>query len=120
MRHDHALAGAGALTLDAYCAAEHLRVNFAGRPRGYVDAALSRLGRERRVMITVNQFFTAGCVVHQSDLLTVLPRSFVPATGFARNSPCGRCRSSCPASTSACCGIAATSRMRRSAGCATP
>ena len=83
MRNDHALAGAGALTLDAYCAAEHLRVSFAGRPRGYVDAALSRLGRERRVMITVNQFFTAGCVVHQSDLLTVLPRSFVPATGFA-------------------------------------
>ena len=28
-------------------------------------------------------FFTAGSVVHQSDLLTVLPRSFVPATGFA-------------------------------------
>jgi DNA-binding transcriptional LysR family regulator len=82
MRRDHALAVDGALTLDAYCAADHLRVNFAGRPRGFVDAALSRLGRERRVMITVNQFFTAGCVVHQSDLLTVLPRSFVPATGY--------------------------------------
>ena len=83
MRHDHALAAEGALTLDAYCAADHLRVSFAGRPRGYVDAALSRLGRERRVMITVNQFFTAGCVVHQSDLLTVLPRSFVRATGYS-------------------------------------
>ena len=34
-------------------------------------------------MITVSNFFTAGAVVHQSDLLTVLPRSFVPATGFA-------------------------------------
>jgi DNA-binding transcriptional LysR family regulator len=82
MRRDHPLAKKGALTLDAYCAAQHLRVNFAGRPRGYVDEALTRLGRERRVMITVNQFFTAGSVVHQSDLLTVLPRSFVPATGF--------------------------------------
>jgi DNA-binding transcriptional LysR family regulator len=82
MRRDHALAADGALTLDAYCAAEHLRVSFAGRPRGFVDTALSKLGRERRVMITVNQFFTAGCVVHQSDLLTVLPRSFVPATGY--------------------------------------
>ena len=70
------------MTLDAYCAAEHLRVSFAGRARGFVDAALARLGRERRVMITVNQFFTAGRVVHQSDLLTVLPRSFVAATGF--------------------------------------
>jgi DNA-binding transcriptional LysR family regulator len=83
MRREHPLAQEGALTLDAYCAAQHVRVSFAGRPRGFVDEALSRLGRERRVMITVNQFFTAGSVVHQSDLLTVLPRSFVPATGFA-------------------------------------
>jgi len=82
MRQGHRLAQAGALTLDAYCAAEHLRVSFAGRPRGYVDEALAGLGRERRVMIAVANFFTAGSVVHQSDLLTVLPRSFVPATGF--------------------------------------
>jgi DNA-binding transcriptional LysR family regulator len=83
MRRDHPLAAAPALTLDDYCGAAHLRVSFAGRPRGYVDEALAALGRTRRVMITVNQFFAAGSVVHQSDLLTVLPRSFVPATGFA-------------------------------------
>ena len=83
MRRGHPLAADGALTLDAYCAAQHLRVSFAGRLRGYVDEALVRLGRERRVTITVNHFFTAGSVVHRSDLLTVLPRSFVPATGFA-------------------------------------
>jgi DNA-binding transcriptional LysR family regulator len=83
MRKGHTLAKPGALTLDAYCAAEHLRVSFAGRPRGYVDEALARLGRERRVMLTVSNYFTAGSVVHQSDLLTVLPRLFVPATGFA-------------------------------------
>lgn len=83
MRQDHPLAKPGALTLEAYCAADHLRVSFAGRPRGYVDEALAKLGRERRVMVTVSNFFTAGSVVHQSDLLTVLPRSFVPATGFA-------------------------------------
>ena len=82
MRSGHPLAAEGALTLDAYCAAQHLRVSFAGRPRGYVDESLARLGRERRVVITVSHFFIAGSVVHQSDLLTVLPRSFVPATGF--------------------------------------
>ena len=82
MRRDHPLA-AGELTLDAYCDADHLRVSFAGRPRGFVDEALAGLGRERRVMITVNQFFTAGSVVRDSDLLTVLPRSFVNATGHA-------------------------------------
>ena len=88
MRRDHPLAAQGTLTLDAFCAAKHLRVSFAGRPRGFVDDALQRLGRERQVMITVNQFHSAGCVVRQSDLLTVLPRSFVPATGFASELAC--------------------------------
>ncbi len=82
MRRGHRLARQSALTLDAYCAALHLRVNFAGRPRGFVDEALAALGRQRRVAITVSQFALAGSVVQQSDLLTVLPRSFVPATGF--------------------------------------
>ena len=83
MRRDHPLAAQCALTLDAYCAAQHLRVSFAGRAHGFVDEALAQRGRQRRVMITVSQFSTAGSVVHQSDLITVLPRSFVPATGFA-------------------------------------
>src|SRR5664279_3748837 len=83
MRRGHPLAEAAALTLDDYCAARHVRVNFAGRPRGFVDEALARQGRERRVVLTVNQFSTAARVVHESDLLTVLPRSFVPATGLA-------------------------------------
>ena len=83
MRKDHPLAAPGALTLEAYCTADHLRVSFAGRPRGFVDEALAKLGRQRRVMITVSNYFTAGSVVHRSELLTVLPRSFVPATGFA-------------------------------------
>jgi DNA-binding transcriptional LysR family regulator len=82
LRRGHPLARPGALTLDSYCDAEHVRVNFAGRPRGFVDEALAELGRERRVIITVTQFFTAGVVVRGSDLVAVLPRSFVPATGY--------------------------------------
>jgi DNA-binding transcriptional LysR family regulator len=83
MRREHPLSLVGALDVDRFCGAQHLRVSFAGRPRGFVDEALGALGRERRTVITVNQFFTAGAVVARSDLLTVLPRSFVPATGFA-------------------------------------
>ena len=83
MRRDHVLARAPRLALDAYCAAAHVRVSFAGRPRGFVDEALARAGRERRVALTVSQFATAARVVHDSDLLTVLPRSFVPASGLA-------------------------------------
>jgi DNA-binding transcriptional LysR family regulator len=83
MRRDHPLAAPGALTLPAYCAAQHLRVSFAGRPHGYVDEALARQGLTRRVAITVNHFVAAGAALCQSDLITVLPRSFVPATGMA-------------------------------------
>ena len=81
MRRGHPLAER-ALTLDAFCEAHHLLVSFSGRPHGYVDQALAGLGRQRRIVLTVNQFFTAGRVVQQSDLLTVLPESFVAATGY--------------------------------------
>jgi DNA-binding transcriptional LysR family regulator len=60
-----------------------LLVSFSGRPFGFIDEALASLGRERHVVLTVNQFFTAGQVVATSDLLTVLPRHFVPVTGIA-------------------------------------
>lgn len=83
MRRDHPLAAAPVLTLDAYCAAAHVRVSFAGRPRGFVDEGLAALGRTRRVALTVSQFATAARVVHESDLLSVVPRSFVPASGLA-------------------------------------
>ncbi|MFO1285661.1 MAG: LysR family transcriptional regulator [Rubrivivax sp.] len=82
MRRGHALAKRGALTLEAYCAAAHLQVSFSGRGVGAVDQALAALGRQRRTVLTVNQFFTAGRVVAHSHLLTVLPESFLDATGY--------------------------------------
>jgi DNA-binding transcriptional LysR family regulator len=82
MRRDHPLAS-GPLTLGRYCAARHLLVSFSGRPWGFIDEALASLGRQRRVVLTVNQFFTAGRVVASSNLLTVLPRHFVRQTGMA-------------------------------------
>ena len=81
MRRDHPLATTE-LSLDAYCGARHLLVSFSGRPHGFVDEALAALGRRRRVVLTVNQFFTAGQVVARSDLLTVLPRHFIASTGI--------------------------------------
>ena len=82
MRAGHPLAS-GPLTLNRFCAARHLLVSFSGRPFGFIDEALSTLRRERRVVLTVNQFFTAGRVVAKSNLLTVLPRHFVGVTGIA-------------------------------------
>ena len=82
MRKDHPLAQ-GTLTIDAFCAARHMLVSFSGRPFGFVDEALATLGRERFVVLTVNQFFTAARVVANANLLTVLPLHFLKVTGFA-------------------------------------
>ena len=81
MRAGHALA-TGELTLERYCAARHMLVSFSGRAFGFVDEALALQQRTRRVVLTVNQFFTAAKVVAQSELLTVLPRHFLDVTGF--------------------------------------
>jgi DNA-binding transcriptional LysR family regulator len=81
MRKQHPLA-ASDLTLDNYCATNHLLVSFSGRAHGLVDEALAQIGRERRILLTVNQFFTAGRVVANSDLITVLPRHLIASTGM--------------------------------------
>lgn len=82
MRRGHPLER-GPLTLKRFCEAHHLLVSFSGRPYGFIDEALASLQRKRRIVLTVNQFFTAGRVVATSDLLTVLPRHFVGVTGMA-------------------------------------
>ena len=82
MREGHPLAHVP-LTLDNYCEARHMLVSFSGRSFGFIDESLAALGRKRQVVLTVNQFFTAGRVVVESDLLTILPRHFVPVTGMA-------------------------------------
>jgi DNA-binding transcriptional LysR family regulator len=82
MRQGHPLASQP-LTLAHFCNARHLLVSFSGRAFGFVDEALGGLGQQRHVVLTVNQFFTAGKVVAHSDLLTVLPRHFINVTGFA-------------------------------------
>ena len=78
MRRGHPLAE-GELTLERYCAAHHVLVSVSGRAHAEVDEALALRGWRRRVLLTVNQYHTAGRVVTQSDLVTVLPASFVGA-----------------------------------------
>jgi DNA-binding transcriptional LysR family regulator len=82
MRKDHPLAKVK-LDLNNYCKANHLLVSFSGRAHGLVDEALAQIGRERRIWLTVNQFFTAGRVVANSDLITVLPKHLIVSTGMA-------------------------------------
>lgn len=83
MRKQHPLADKE-LTLERYCEANHLLVSFSGRARGLVDDALVSLNCERRILLTVNQFFTAGKVVAASDLLMVIPQHLIVATGMEK------------------------------------
>jgi DNA-binding transcriptional LysR family regulator len=117
MRRDHPLAKAP-LTLDDYCAARHLLVSFSGRPYGFIDQTLGAMGRERRIVVTVNQFFTAGRVVANSDLLTVLPRHFVTVTGIDDHWCCATCLSTSRRCTWMPSGIGAPSTGMRTNGCA--
>lgn len=84
MRKDHPLADKE-LTLDEYCSADHLLVSFSGRAHGLSDEALAQLNRTRRILLTVNQFFTAGQVVANSDLITVLPFHLLASTGMEKH-----------------------------------
>ncbi|KAF1050092.1 LysR family transcriptional regulator [Xylophilus sp.] len=83
MRRGHPCASEP-LTVDRFCAARHLLVSYSGRPYGFIDEALTSIGRERHIVLTVNQFFTAGRVVSSSDLLTVLPRHFFDVIGLGQ------------------------------------
>jgi DNA-binding transcriptional LysR family regulator len=83
MRRDHPLAGRAPLTLDDYCSAAHVRVSFAGRPHGFVDLQLARLGRTRHVALMLGQYAAAVQVLCSTDLLGVLPRRFVDAGSAA-------------------------------------
>ena len=63
-------------TLDEYCRAQHLVVSLTGDAYGFVDEALARLGRCRRIALTVPNFFFALAVVAGTDMLAALPSRF--------------------------------------------
>lgn len=67
---------AGKLTADRYCRLDHLVVSLTGDARGFVDEALEKAGRARRVALTVPNFMLALAVVAQTDLACAVPRRF--------------------------------------------
>lgn len=79
MRKDHPLARTE-LSLDGYCSADHVLVSFSGKPQGQADKALADLGRERRIVLTVNQYYTVGQIVDGSDLISIVPRHLIAST----------------------------------------
>lgn len=68
---------ARAPTLDRYCGMGHLVVSLTGDPYGFVDEALAKHGRSRRVALTVPNFVMALAIISETDLIAALPRQLV-------------------------------------------
>lgn len=81
MRKDHPLTHKD-LSLDDYCNAHHVLVSFSGRADDQVNDALANIGRERRIALTVNEYFTVGRVVARTDLICVMPRHLIEPMGM--------------------------------------
>lgn len=73
MRAGHPLAADP--TLERYCRAQHLVVG--SNTQGFVDEALAKRGRSRRIALTIPNFSFALAVVSDTDLVAALPRRFV-------------------------------------------
>lgn len=75
MRANHPDALAGTISLDRFCAADHVLVSPSGGGfRGVTDDALERIGRERRVISSVTSFLILPDLLLESDLIAVVPR----------------------------------------------
>jgi DNA-binding transcriptional LysR family regulator len=54
---------------------EHITISRHGATEGPLDDELrKRFQRKRKISVTVSNFLTAICAVHQSDLMTIVPR----------------------------------------------
>ncbi|ODN71323.1 LysR family transcriptional regulator [Methylobrevis pamukkalensis] len=61
------------LDLDLYCTLDHVLVSLSGNADGKVDAALTRLGRRRRVALVMPQFIPAFTTIAKSDAIMTAP-----------------------------------------------
>ncbi|WP_332877754.1 LysR family transcriptional regulator [Massilia sp. S19_KUP03_FR1] len=78
VRAGHPLAS-GPMTAERYAAALHVVASRRGRASGPVDMALALLGLERQVVAVVPGFPAALAIARASDLVALLPGSYLPA-----------------------------------------
>lgn len=79
-----ALPEAPVISLDAYCAAEHVLVAPGGDMSGIADRTLEALGRSRQIVLGLPSFLPALAAVAHSGALVTLPRRVAQdfAAGF--------------------------------------
>lgn len=70
--------GTSDLTLDTFCAADHLLISAdGGNFFGVIDGALAEIGRSRRVTTSVQSYALAPLMLSATDCLCTLPRRFL-------------------------------------------
>jgi len=82
MRPDHPLAKER-LTLEDFVNADHLLVSVTGDVSGPTDQVLSNMGLQRRVAMSVNQFYNVPLLLKQSNLICVAPSLVVEKEVFS-------------------------------------
>ena len=84
MRADHPDARRRCLSLTRFCELDHALVSYGGGSfRGVTDEALERLGRQRRVALSVTSFLVLPEILRSSDLIAVVPQRLVtPDSGL--------------------------------------
>lgn len=86
VRKGHPLELDGEVTVERYVAFGHVVASRQGRTTGPVDEALAALGVERTIVAVVPSFPTALAVARSSDLIALVPASFVcNQTGLQRD-----------------------------------
>lgn len=86
-----ALPQAPHISLNEYCAADHVLISPGGDLRGVVDDQLAAMDRSRRVILGLPAFLPALAAVAASGALVTLParvaRAFAPGFGLATAEP---------------------------------
>lgn len=75
MRAEHPDASDSGLSLERFCALDHVLVSSSGAAfKGVTDTVLARIGRTRRVVTSVSSFLVLPEILRVSDLIAVVPR----------------------------------------------
>lgn len=79
------------LTLDEFCARPHVQVSYTANVHGIVDECLARIGRERKVILSIPQFSSLPAALAGTNLLASCPDYAAKALvgwGNLRDEPC--------------------------------
>jgi DNA-binding transcriptional LysR family regulator len=91
LRRDHP-SGSRPLDLDVFCRLDHVLISPAGGGfTGVVDDVLARLGRKRRVVVSLTSFLVAPALIAESDLICTVPARLARRSSDALNvlaTPC--------------------------------